>query len=270
MKTKFFLVAVASLLFNVMIGQQTTHQTCGSVVDISDLGDFSNVFISSTTSASNSLSLVANSSYSGTKSNMTSIQQTKGSPYLASTFEKSDIYVGDQLLGTYYSRYNAYSKEIEIKKTNLEEEQYKALILDEKIRVVFVNKEIQYTSFIDKKGLKQNDYLISKTEGAKYRLYQRLSIRYDEGQEAQNSFVAAVPPKFSQFSEYYLKDLNSNLVSFVPTKKGKLLKLFKNNEQIQIASIIKNRGFNLKKEMDLVKLFDLANTLEPDLASAGN
>lgn len=257
MKTKIFLLAATLLFFDVANAQS---QCSSGVHTTSD---------PSSTATTNFI-VFANSLNSDINSNTASILPTQGSQYLASTFEKSNIYVGDELLGAYYSRYNAYNQEIEIKKTNLEEEQFKALIHDEKVRVVFVDKEIQYTSFINKDGLKQNDYLISKTNGTKYRLYQRISVKYKEGQKSQNSFVAAIPPKYSQFSEYYLKDLNSNLVSYVPAKKSKILKLFKNNEQIQIANIIKKRGFNLKKELDLVQLFDFANTLKSDLVSAGN
>ena len=259
MKTKIFLLAATLLLCDAI-----NAQSCSSGVQVTS---------DPSSTATTNFIVFANSLNSGINSNtanIASILPTQGSQYLASTFEKSNIYVGDELLGAYYSRYNAYNQEIEIKKTNLEEEQFKALIHDEKIRVAFVDKEIQYTSFINKDGLKQNDYLISKTNGTKYRLYQRISVKYKEGQKSQNSFVAAIPPKYSQFSEYYLKDLNSNLVSYVPAKKSKLLKLFKNNEQIQIASIIKKRGFNLKKELDLVQLFDFANTLKSDLVSAGN
>lgn len=199
-----------------------------------------------------------------------STQNIKGSPFLAENFQKSNIYVNDQLLGSFYSRFNGFSQEIEIKKTNLAEEQYKALVKDENIRVVFDDKEIQYTTFIDEEGKVTKDYLISMVSGPNYNLYQRYTVKFVEGKEAANSMVNAIPARFSNATAYYLKDLSSNLVSFIPTKKSKLLNLFSSDKKMQVAALIKNKGLNLKKESSLVQIMTFANTLNTvDLASQG-
>ena len=196
-----------------------------------------------------------------------SIQNIQGSPYLVDKFEKSTIYINNQSLGSFYSRFNAFSQEIEIKKTNLSEEGHKALIKDERIRVVFNDKEIQYTSFVNEKGKVIKDYLISMTSGPNYNLYQRYKVKFIEGKEAENSMVNSIPDRFSNTKTYYVKDLTSNLVSFVPTKKSKLLNLFNSGKRMQVAALIKNKGLNLKKESSIVQIMSFANTLNiTDLA----
>ncbi len=191
----------------------------------------------------------------------TRIQGAKGSAYLVDNFEKSTLYDNDEVVGTYYARFNAYSQELEVKKTNLEEEEYRALVRNENFKLVFADKEIQYASFIDNKGKKQEAYLISMTKGKKYDLLQRYKVRFIEGKDAENSMVNAVPDRFSNSTEFYLKDMNTNLVSYIPSKKSKLLQLFKESDKIQVASLIKKRSLNVKDGADLVKIFDFVNTI---------
>ncbi len=197
------------------------------------------------------------------------LANVKGSPYLADAFEKSTIYSNNELVGTYYTRYNAYSQEIELKKTTLAEEDYKSLVRNEKFRVVSANKEIRYTTFIDSKGKKQGDYLISMTNGDKYTLHKRFKVKFVEGKEAANSMVNSIPSRFTNSTEYYLEDSTTNLVSYIPTKKSKLISLFKDSDKIQIAALIKKKGFNIKQEQDLVQIFNFANTLNENYASQG-
>ncbi|WP_281542443.1 hypothetical protein [Maribacter aestuarii] len=197
-------------------------------------------------------------------------QNIKGSPFLVDNFEKSTIYVNDQLLGSFYSRYNAFNQEIEIKKTDLAEEQYKALRKDENIKVVFNDKVIEYSSFVDEKGKVTQDYLVSVLSGPNYNLYQRYMINFVEGKPAENSMVSDIPSRFTNATEYYLKDSNSNLVSYVPSKKSEILELFDTNERIQIAALIKKKRLNLKKESSLLEIMNFANSISSDYASKEN
>jgi len=196
-------------------------------------------------------------------------KDVKGSPYLAENFEKSTIYSNNQLVGTYYTRYNAYSDEIELKKTLLEEEAYQALTKSEKFSVVYSDKVIRYTTFIDGKGKKQQDYLISMTEGDKYILHKRLHVKFVEGKAAENSMVNPIPSRFTSSTEFYLHDRNTNIVRFIPTKKSKLMSMFNGVDQLQLATIIKKKGLNMKQEQDLITLFNFANTLTEDYAAKG-
>ena len=52
-----------------------------------------------------------------------------GSAYENETFLAGKVFYKDDMLGTFYYRLNAFSNEIEVKKTLLEEEKHKALVL---------------------------------------------------------------------------------------------------------------------------------------------
>jgi hypothetical protein len=256
MKTKNLLFTI--LLFSASIAFAQVIQSTGDLrAQATNCGDFDALFTNSGQAINNLLySDVAISSSKATISN------TKGSPYLTSTFEKSTLYKNNELLGTFYTRYNAYSKELEVKRTNMQEEKYKALIKDENIRAVFADKEIRYTTFINEKGKKESDYLIVKANGEKYQLFQRMKIKFSRGKVAENSMINNTPNRFINSSDYYLGDINSEIVSYLPSKKSQLLQLFKENEKIQVVSLIKKEGLNLKKEADLITLFQFANTID--------
>jgi len=189
------------------------------------------------------------------------LSNAKGSPYLAQSFEKSKLYYGTELVGTFYARYNVYAQEIELKKTNSDQEQPKMLLKDSAVRLVFdSNKEIQFLAFIDDKGKRQEDYLVAKRIGDYYSLYERFNVNFKEGKPSENSFVAAVAPRFNQSSKYYIMNSNTQLVSYLPTKKSKLLNLFKGSEKVQLATMLKKKSFNLKNADDIIAIFDFMNT----------
>ncbi|MEX0291032.1 MAG: hypothetical protein AB3N14_18155 [Flavobacteriaceae bacterium] len=258
MKTKAVLLLLLAVSFNFTYAQVT--QSTGQLASkATTCGDMDALFTLSGKSIHNLMYADVNANASNTS--VTNLQSIKGSPYLAETFSKAKVFYDDKLLGTLYARYNAYSKEIEIKRTNLEEEEYKALTKDEKLKVVFANSQMQYASFIDGKGKRQNEYLISLSDGSNYSLYQRYMVNYVEGKKAENSMVNDIPSRFTNSVEYYLKDMNTSLVSNIPTKKSKLIALFKGSDEIQLANLIKKNSLNVKKEGDLIKLFELANSV---------
>ncbi|MEM9361321.1 MAG: hypothetical protein AAGA43_01750 [Bacteroidota bacterium] len=211
-------------------------------------------------------------SYADLKSTSTSgttalLANAIGSPYLVESFQKGSLFYGEERIGTFYARYNGYNKELEIKKTNSEEEIAKALINDEKVRFVFNNQdEMKFVSFIDKKGNKVDEFLLAKSTGEKYQLMERPLISYKEGKKAANSLMLDVPSKFVQRSELYVLDLNTNIASLVPSKKSKLIDFFEESEKIQVASLIKKNSLNVKDINDLAQIFDFANTIGRDIA----
>jgi hypothetical protein len=106
--------------------------------------------------------------------------------------------------------------------------------------------------------------------GSNYNLYQRYKVNFVEGKEAQNSMVTTIPSRFTSTTKYYLKNLNSNLVSFVPSKRSKLVELFDTDEKIKVAILIKTKGLSLKKEASLVEVLSFANSIGSDYASKEN
>ena len=67
--------------------------------------------------------------------------ETVGSPYSTENFVKSKIYYGDEPQGDFFIRYNALNSVIEMKKTDLPDEEAKRLYPDKKIKIKYLNKE---------------------------------------------------------------------------------------------------------------------------------
>ncbi len=192
---------------------------------------------------------------------------TLGSPYLVENFQKGTLFYGEESMGIFYARYNGYTKEIEIKKGNSPDEMEKALLNDKNLKFVFDNQdELKFVSFMDKKGNRHEEYLVTKSEGHKYQLMERPIITYKEGKKAANSFMLDVPSKFVQRTELYALDLTTNIASQVPTKKSKLIDFFAESEKIQIATLIKKKALNIKDVKDLTQIFTFANEISQDIA----
>lgn len=267
MKNKLFLFGFLYSITGSLAIAQVSQSTGDVRSQAQTCGDLETLFTHSGQSMHNLL--YSNVDVNSSSQNISN-QNIKGSPYLVDNFEKSTIYVNDEILGNLYARYNAFNQEIEIKKTNLAEEQFKALLKDESVRLVFNDKEIGFMTFVDEKGKVTQDYLVSMLIGPNYNLYQRHKVNFIEGKKAENSMVSDIPSRFTNSTEYYVKDLNSNVVSFVPSKKSKILNLFESNEKIQVATLIKSKRLNLKKEAALIKVIKFANTISSDYVSNEN
>ncbi|WP_394747241.1 hypothetical protein [Spongiimicrobium salis] len=194
-------------------------------------------------------------------------KNSTGSPYLTASFESSKIYVDNKLVGTFYTRYNAHRKEIQVKKTTLKEEAYQTLSRDGSVKVVYHDKTLQFASFLNGKGEKQYDYLMTVADGDKYTLYRRVKIKYRKGRKAEDSYERDTQGRFTSVNEYYVRDGKSNLMLELPSKKSDLLKVFKNADKISVAGLVKKGSFKLHRERDLIKLLNLVNTAPVDYAA---
>ena len=250
----FALLAISGV--SSMYAQGTVHASCEATM----------VGYTETRNVTNFFTFADLKSTSGQLTNV-QLSNVLGSPYVAENFQKGSLFYGDEEMGTYYARYNGFNKELEIKKTNSSAESAKALINDENLRFVFDNQdEMKFVSFMDKKGNRHDEFLLTKNDGAKYQLMERPVITYKEGKKAANSLMLDVPSKFVHRSELYVLDLTTNIASVVPTKKSKLINLFDDSEKIQVASLIKKNGLNIKDINDLAQIFDFANTINQDIA----
>ncbi|MEM9077755.1 MAG: hypothetical protein AAGC43_11975 [Bacteroidota bacterium] len=236
--------------------QGTVHAACeASVVGYTETRNVTNFFTFADLKSANAQGATAQ------------LSNVLGSPYLVEAFQKGQLFYGEEQLGTYYARYNAFNKEMEIKKTTSSEEKAKALINDEKLRFVFNNQdEMRHVAFMDKKGNRNNEYLLIKSKGSKYQLMERPMVTYKEGKKAANSLMLDVPSKFVQRTELYVLDLTTNIASVVPTKKSKLIDFFDESEKIQVAALIKKESLSLKNQKDLFQIFDFANSIDRDIA----
>jgi len=182
----------------------------------------------------------------------------QGSAYTADDYRYTTIYYEDEPQGNVYYRYNAYGQEIEIKTVNTVDAPLRSLEKDKKISIIVDGKPMSFKTFIDKKNETTNGYLIQLSEG-KHNLYKRIFVKYTEGQKAQNSFVRAIPARFTQFVEYYYFKEGSKRMDEIELKNKKLLKLVPEAEKAGLKAFLKENSLNIKNPADLDKAFIFLN-----------
>ncbi len=184
-----------------------------------------------------------------------------GSPYLTDKFIKSQVFYEDELQGTFFVRYNALNSIIEIKDTNLEEEIAKQLYPDKNISVKYLNKTLQFITYINKKKETKNGYLSLILDKNKYKLYHRLAVKYVEGKSAVNSMVNAIPSRFAQFEEFYFQKQDVNRIDYLITSKNGILRIIDKDKKEQVKIYLKENSFNYSNEQDLITIFEYINSL---------
>tara|TARA_R110000751_G_scaffold55554_3_gene119095 strand:+ start:5050 stop:5796 length:747 start_codon:yes stop_codon:yes gene_type:complete len=188
------------------------------------------------------------------------LDKFQGSPYTSNTFAPTILKYNDEVVGNIYYRYNALNEEIEIKKTSSEDEPYKALVKDKEVSLLINAKPLSFKTFVTEKNETINGYLTLLQKGNTYDLYQRTLVKFTEGQPAQNSFVAAVPSRFTKFTEYYFQKDGVNRIDQIPQKNKKLLKLIDASKREDLKIFLKENNLNIKNEQDLIKVFDYLNS----------
>lgn len=183
----------------------------------------------------------------------------QGSPYISNTFLPATLYYGSENMGEIFYRYNALNEEIEIKKTNSEEAPLQSLSRDKQISLLSNGKKMSFKTFTTSKKNTLNGYLTTVIDGEKYDLYKRTYVKFTEGKPASNSFVKAVPSRFSQFTEYYFQKEGINRMDEIKLKNNQLLKLLDNTKKAELKAFLKTNDLNIKEEADLIKVFDFLN-----------
>jgi hypothetical protein len=184
----------------------------------------------------------------------------QGSPYTTNEFAMTTMFYGDENLGKIYYRYNALNEEIEIKNSLRESEGIKSLSRDKKISILVDGNKMRFMTFVTSKDKTLNGYLSILSDNGQYKLFKRTNIKFTEGKAAANSFVKAVPARFSQFIEYYFQKEGVNRIDEIPLKNSKLLKLMDSSEREGLKKYLKDNSLNIKEEADLIRAFDFLNT----------
>lgn len=183
----------------------------------------------------------------------------QGSPYTSNEFALTSMYYGDENLGKIYYRYNALNGEIEIKNSEREGEQIKSLSRDKKVSILVEGKKMSFMTFVTAKDNTLNGYLITLNDTGSFKLLKRTHVKYTEGKPAANSFVKAVPSRFTQYTEYYLHKEDVNRIDEIPLKNSKLLKLVDASKRDGLKEYLKENSLNIKEESDLIQAFNYLN-----------
>lgn len=188
-----------------------------------------------------------------------SLEDFKGSPYTNDEFQKTTLFYEEENLGELFYRYNALNQEIEIKLENTESEGIRALGKDKKIAFLLDGKKTSFKTFIDKDGKTLNGYLTRLNLEGKINLYKRHHVKYTEGKKAENSFVQAVPNKFTPYMDYYLEVEGENRIDEIVLKNKKLLGMVPQEMRDGLQDYMKENKLNIKKEYDLIQAIRFLN-----------
>jgi len=182
----------------------------------------------------------------------------QGSPYTNNEFQPTTLLDGDKEVGRFYYRYNAYNGEIELKATP-NDESISGLARDKKLAVLKDGKRLSFKTFIDKGNNTLNGYLTELIKGDPYSLYERTKVKFTEGSPAANSFVKAIPSRFSKFTEYYIEKSEGNRIDEIELSNRKILKLLDGKDKEKIKTYFKENKVKVRTIDDLIKLVELLN-----------
>lgn len=178
-----------------------------------------------------------------------------GSPFINEEFENATIVYKDEEVGNMLFRYNAYNEEIELKESKYHEA--KALRWHPDLHIVKNNVPLRLMEFSNKDKQKLKGYLFELIEG-KFSLYKRMNVKFSEPKKATTSLDKDVPARFTQFEAFYSRIDQNEVIEISGSKKQFLIELPPQLRK-KTAEFIKARKLKLKREEDLVLIFNFLN-----------
>ncbi len=137
----------------------------------------------------------------------------------------------------------------------------KRLLANEDVRVKYGQRELLFTTYINKKDETKNGYLSIISKGDEFTLYHRLAVKFSEGKAAANSMVMAIPSRYAHFVEYYYTKAGVDRIDQLTQKKGALLKILEKEMKEPVNNFIKENKIDLDNEEHLIKTFEFINSL---------
>jgi len=178
----------------------------------------------------------------------------KGSPYEYKDFTFGKLFYKDNLEGEFPLRYDVYADEIQI----MNGEETGALLKSKDIHVNINGLNYFLLGYVLDEVFREG-YFIEKLKGKNTNLLIKKRKFYMEGQPAQNSFIRAVAPKFTDNETYFVRFEGFNQPVYIPKQKRKFIALFPENRKLEIQNYLKENKLNLSNLADLEKFFAFYN-----------
>ncbi len=180
-------------------------------------------------------------------------EQVQGSPYLSKEFVVGDIVIDNFKFVGIPLRYNIYNDDIEYEK----DDQILAIANPHEVRRVFIgDMAFIYNAYILSK--KQTFGYFQILSDGKAKVLKKYEISY-QMPTAEQAYRPEVPAKFIPIPcKLYVAFGNDPAFRFTKTKK--LLRFF-GDKRIEVEKYLKTKKLNLKKEEDLLTLFNYYNSL---------
>lgn len=177
-----------------------------------------------------------------------------GSPFLDKTWKKGEVVMTNGQKIAYEMLYNIYENQFWIKK-------------ETEIRTIIITGDIAYVELEGKKFVfypyLENDRgkagLLESLADGKFKLLKLYTSKYIAGQKKRDGYQGQEKDKFvTRAAYYYLKDGQTALE--LPLKQADFFELF-GDQSAMIADFCKSHKLKLKKEADLIQIFNYYNTL---------
>lgn len=177
--------------------------------------------------------------------------------YVNYNFVKGNIYQEDKAVQKdVLMRYNAFSDEIEIKKTEYDTD-YGALTKNPDIFVKIGSDLYMYVPYAGAKD--KGGYFQILTDGKKYDLYKRVTAVFREGKKAASTYERDRPHAFTQTTTYYLVD-NGTFFE-MPKGKSKIMAMMKDKKK-EVNDYVKVNKLDIDKEADLIQVISYFDSLQ--------
>ncbi|MGQ1908557.1 hypothetical protein ACT3CE_02095 [Marinifilum sp. RC60d5] len=175
-----------------------------------------------------------------------------GSPFFTENWETGKVIFTNEQSVDYKLHYNIYTQEFWIK--NDKNEIRKLKQTKDISRITILNSNFKFINYYEDNKPKSSimESLVDKPVG----LLKMYHCKLIPGDKNVNTYSGPTKSRFSKKTDYYYIE-NEN-IKLLPTKKKEFLEYFRNDQQ-KITRYIKQHKLKLKKEKDLIKIFEFYN-----------
>ena len=190
-----------------------------------------------------------------TKGSKIKTNKISGSPYYNQNFKTAQIgYFGKILKNDIYIRYNAYSDEMEMAKSESQTSSEDALIKNRKVTCTINGYTYKYLEYLNENEPPAVGYVKELFKGNKFSFYVRETKEYREGVEAKSSLERSFPARFIDKTEYFIAVGNGSLKKTKLSKKQIINSLSSYKQEIK--NFIYLNKVKLRDSSGVIKLFN--------------
>ncbi len=180
----------------------------------------------------------------------------EGSPYLYDSYVPGKIVVSKDQSFQVMIRYNAYSDVFEMLD---DKNRNSALNKMNDVKVIMAGREYQIYSYFDD-GMVNEGYFENLSVDGDIKFFRRDAKKFVDLVKAESGYTKDKPAKFVLESPKYYVQTNGNPLEEIRLKKKDILAAF-NAHKNEVNTFVKTQKLNLKKQEDIIKLFNYYSTL---------
>lgn len=182
--------------------------------------------------------------------------ETVGSPFLDPSFGKMEVIANGQANSEALGRYNAFADRIELKMEPGDAAVY-VMTKSPEVSCVLGDRQFVYVGFLTDEG-QQTGYLQMLDQEGVYRVFKRYYVYYREGKVVADPLKADVPNKYVIQEQMFVGVDGAPPVEVKMRKKDVFAQVSDRHKKLA-DMVLKEGGYNLKREKDLVEFFKHLN-----------